>query len=80
MFRLILKQAGWLAGTGIALGIAGALFISRLTESRLFGVEALDPTVYAAAAALFAAIALAAAAVPTRTASRVDPIVALRHE
>jgi predicted permease len=80
VLRLVLRQAATLTGIGIILGLAGALFISRLIDSRLFGVERLDPAAYIVAGALFAIVALMAAAVPTRTASRVDPMVALRHE
>jgi predicted permease len=77
---LVARQAAILAGAGIALGVVGARWVSRLVESRLFGVEPLDPSVHAAAAALFLVIAIAAAAVPARRATRVDPLVALRHE
>jgi putative ABC transport system permease protein len=80
VFGMVLKQAGALAAVGIVLGIGGALFVSRLVESRLYGVERLDPAVYVTAAALFAVIALVAAAAPTHAASRVEPTIALRHE
>jgi ABC-type antimicrobial peptide transport system permease subunit len=77
---MVLQQVGLLTAVGSVLGIVGAVFVSRLLESRLFGVGTLDPRVYVAAVLLFALIALVAAAVPARTASRVDPMVALRHE
>jgi predicted permease len=80
VMALFLRHAGLLAGMGISLGIAGAVALSRLVESRLFGVEPLDPLAFAAAALVFLAIALTAAAIPTRSAARVDPGVALRAE
>jgi ABC-type antimicrobial peptide transport system permease subunit len=80
VMTLFLRHAGILAGLGVFLGIAGAVALSRLVESRLFGVEALDVLAFAGAAALFLLIALAASAVPTRAALRVDPVEALRAD
>ena len=80
VLRLVLRETGALAALGVALGVAGAVAMSRLVESRLFGVEPLDAGVYLAAAAFFLLIALIATAVPTRAATRVDPVTALRHE
>jgi predicted permease len=80
VMAMVLKQAGLLAGIGVVLGIAGGLALSRFIESRLFGVEPLDPGVYAAAALLFGVVTLAAAYVPTRRATLIEPVVALRHE
>ncbi|MGH7552618.1 MAG: FtsX-like permease family protein, partial [Longimicrobiales bacterium] len=80
VMAMVLKQAGVLAGIGTVLGIAGGLVLSRFIENRLFGVEPLDPGVYAGAAMMFGVVALAAAYVPTRRATRIEPVVALRHE
>jgi ABC-type antimicrobial peptide transport system permease subunit len=80
VMALFLRHAGTLAAVGVALGVAGAIWLSRLVESRLFGVEALDVTAFIGAALLFLVIALVASAIPTRAAVRVDPVVALRTE
>jgi predicted permease len=80
VMALFLRHAGALAAVGVALGVAGAIWLSRLVESRLFGVEALDVTAFIGAALLFLVIALVASAIPTRAAVRVDPVVALRTE
>jgi ABC-type antimicrobial peptide transport system permease subunit len=80
VMALFLRHAGTLAAVGVALGVAGAIWLSRLVESRLFGVEALDVTAFIGAALLFLVIALIASAIPTRAAVRVDPVVALRTE
>ncbi len=64
---------------GIALGIAGALALTRFMESLLFGVEATDPATFAAVSALLAAIAAAASYIPARRATRVDPVRVLRE-
>jgi putative ABC transport system permease protein len=65
---------------GVALGIAGALYLSRFLEALLFGVQPRDPATLAGVAVLFVAVASLAAYVPARRATRVDPIIALRTE
>jgi predicted permease len=80
VLRLILREAAAMAALGIAIGLAAALALSRLVQSQLFGVEAADPRVYAAAAACLAAVALLAAAIPALRAARIDPVKALKYE
>jgi predicted permease len=77
---LVLGQSAVLTAAGIALGLSGAAILSRYLEGLLFGVAPLDPATFAAAAALFALVALVAAYGPTRRATSVDPLVALRAE
>jgi ABC-type antimicrobial peptide transport system permease subunit len=67
-------------GTGIALGVAGALAVGRLISSLLYGLPPTDGLTLASAIALFASVAAAACWLPARRASRVDPIAALRAE
>jgi putative ABC transport system permease protein len=76
---MVMRQAGTMMAGGIAIGIAGALAVTRWTASLLFGVSAADPTIYAVASLLLALVALGAAAVPSRRATRIDPMVALRE-
>ena len=76
---LILGQGMALAGAGIALGIAGALVLSRLLETLLYGVGTLDLMTFATAPALLAGVALVACMNPARRAAAVDPIVTLRR-
>jgi putative ABC transport system permease protein len=75
---LMLRQAGAMTGIGIVIGVVGALALTRSMTSLLFGVSAADPSIYVAVSALLAIVALAAVAVPSLRASRVDPLVALR--
>jgi putative ABC transport system permease protein len=65
---------------GVAAGIAGALALSRLSATLLYGVAGADALSIALAAALMLAVALLAAVIPARRAARVDPLTALRYE
>ena len=78
--RLILRQGFVLTATGIVAGIGVALWLSRYLRSQLYAVSPLDPGVYAVVAAILGAVALLACFVPARRATKVDPVVALRHE
>jgi putative ABC transport system permease protein len=77
---LVVRQSAVLTGIGIVIGLSGAAMLSRYLESLLFGVTPLDPATFAFAAMLFMVAALAAAYGPTRRATRVNPLVALRTE
>ena len=78
--RMIVGESAWTVVAGIATGLAAAAFLAGLVRSQLFGVEPRDPISLAAAAVLLATLALAAADLPARRASRIDPLTALRHE
>jgi putative ABC transport system permease protein len=80
IWNLIVGRASRLALAGIALGLAGALALSRLLVSLLYGVKPADPLTFAGVPLLLAAVALLACYLPARRAMRVDPIVALRYE
>jgi ABC-type antimicrobial peptide transport system permease subunit len=69
-----------LAGAGIVIGLAAAAGLTRLMDSLLFGVGALDPVIYAGMAAVLVAAAVLASYLPARRASRIDPSEALRSE
>jgi predicted permease len=78
--RLMLGQVMALVGLGVALGLGGAALVTRLMESLLFGVSALDPLTYAAVAVTLVGAGALAGYLPARRATRVDPSVALRAE
>ena len=77
---LLLRQQLKLFGTGIVIGIAGALAVTRLLSSMLYGVGATDVTTFAAVSILLASVAFLAGLMPARRATQVDPMVALRYE
>ncbi|CAN5880254.1 ABC transporter permease [soil metagenome] len=80
VLQLVVGRALRLALLGVAVGLLGALALTRLLESLLFGVSTTDPLTFVAVAVLLAAVALLASYLPARRASGVDPIVALRAE
>jgi putative ABC transport system permease protein len=65
---------------GVAVGLAGAIGLTRLMESFLFGVTPTDTLTFASVSAGLALVALIACLIPARRATRVDPLVALRYE
>lgn len=77
---LVLSQGARMAGLGIAVGFVLVFGVTRYVSSLLFGVAPLDPMTLVGVAALIFALALVAAYLPARRATRVDPIEALRHE
>jgi ABC-type antimicrobial peptide transport system permease subunit len=78
--RLIVGQGLKLLGLGVALGLLGAIALSRLMASLLFGVTAYDLPTFGGVSLLLAVVALAACFIPARRAVQVDPLIALRHE
>ena len=80
IFRMVIGRAVVLAAAGVAIGIAGALALTRLLTNLLFGVSANDPATYTVVALAVSAVVLAASYLPARRATRVDPMIALRYE
>jgi putative ABC transport system permease protein len=80
VLRLIIGQGLRLILTGIAVGLAGAVALTRLMQSLLFGVGSADPLTFTGVALLLAGVALLACWIPARRATKVDPMVALRSE
>jgi predicted permease len=80
VLKLVLKQGLKLATTGVAVGLAGAFALTRLMEGMLFGVKPTDPLTFIGIPMLLAVVALLACVIPARRATKVDPLIALRHE
>jgi len=80
VLAMILRQATWLTGLGIVIGLAAGAIVAQVIQSLLFNVSALDPITFAGGGALFLLVTVAATLGPARRATRVDPMVALRTE
>ncbi len=76
----MLRQVGLLSVIGLAIGLAGALFVTPMVGSLLIGVSPTDPVAFAVVTVLLAGAALVATWVPAWRASAVDPMVALRDQ
>lgn len=77
---MVLSRAVRLAGAGVLAGLAGALLTGRLVEGLLYGVRPVDPVAFGGGILLLFGVALGAAWLPARRASRLDPVDALRSE
>jgi len=78
--RLVLGRTATLSVVGVAIGLAAAIGVTRVLTRFLFEVDPTDPLTLAIVTAALVATAFAAAFVPARRASRVDPLIAIRHE
>ena len=77
---LVVRQAFWQLGLGVAGGLAGALAVGQVLRSQLHGTSPTDLATLLAVIAILGTVALVACLVPARRAAAVDPVVALRHE
>jgi ABC-type antimicrobial peptide transport system permease subunit len=75
-----MRQGLGLTGAGIGIGIAGALVLTRLLASQLYGVRGRDPATFTAVALLLSIVAAMACYLPARRTMRVDPLIAMRAE
>ena len=77
---LVLRQSLWMIFVGVSVGVVGALAAARLLAHTVEGMRAVEPLTFATMIPVLVAAALLASFVPARRASRIDPLVALRHE
>jgi putative ABC transport system permease protein len=80
ILKIAFAEGAFLVGSGVLAGLLGSLALTRFLQSMLFDVKPSDPATFAAIAALLAAVTLFACFIPARRATRVDPLIALRHE
>jgi predicted permease len=80
ILMLIVRQGAFVALTGVALGLGGALLVTRFMSALLFDVRPRDPLTFASIAMVLGLVALLASYVPARRAARVDPMISLRSE
>jgi predicted permease len=78
--RMVVAQGSRVALVGVVIGVVGALLLTRVIESLLFGVAPIDPVTFAVMSALMLGVALLASYIPARRASSVDPMRSLRME
>ena len=80
VLRLVLGQSAALVATALAVGIGGAIVVTRLLQRFLYNVRPTDASSFVSAALLLGLAALAASYVPARRAARLDPVDAMRQE
>ncbi|MFB0554788.1 MAG: ABC transporter permease [Phycisphaerae bacterium] len=80
ILKLFLRQILILLFIGLFLGLAGAIVVTRIMASQLFGVSPTDPSIFTGVSFVFTVVALLAGYFPVRKATKVDPMVALRYE
>jgi putative ABC transport system permease protein len=80
VLRMVVRQGMVQALAGTVAGVAGALLLARLMAGMLYGVRPTDLLTFGGVAAVLGLAALVATCVPARKATRIDPMVALRHE
>jgi len=80
VLRLVMREGLLLSGIGVVIGLGGALALTRLMRTSLYGVSTSDPLTFTGVALLLVAVAIIGCFVPAYRAMRVDPLIALRHE
>jgi ABC-type antimicrobial peptide transport system permease subunit len=80
ILRTILGEGALIVIVGLGAGLIGSALLTRFLQTLLFDIKPTDPLTFGALTILLAGVALLASFIPARRASRIDPLVALRHE
>jgi ABC-type antimicrobial peptide transport system permease subunit len=80
ILKVVLNEAALIVIAGVGAGLLGSLLLTRFLQTLLFDIRPTDPLTFGALTILLAGVALLASFIPARKASRIDPLVALRHE
>jgi putative ABC transport system permease protein len=80
VLKLAVGQGLKLVAVGVGIGLLGALALTRVMSSLLFGISATDPATLVTISLILVAVALLASYIPARRAAKVDPLIALRYE
>jgi putative ABC transport system permease protein len=80
ILKIAVGEGAVLVAFGLFAGLVGSVLLTRFLQTMLFDVKATDPITFVGISALLATVALGACFIPARRATRVDPLVALRHE
>jgi ABC-type lipoprotein release transport system permease subunit len=80
ILRIAVREGAWVVTVGVVAGLVGSAMLTGFLQSMLFDVKPTDPITYAAIAGLLTVVTLLACLVPAHRATRVDPLIALRHE
>jgi putative ABC transport system permease protein len=80
IIRFVISRGAWLTAIGLAIGMGGAVSLTRVLRGVLYGVAATDAMTFGVVAAVLGVVAVGACLAPARRAARVDPLVALRCE
>jgi ABC-type antimicrobial peptide transport system permease subunit len=80
IFRIAVTEGVLVVAIGVVAGLIGSAVLTRFLQTMLFDVKPTDPLTYAAIAALLTIVTLLACVIPAHRATRVDPLIALRHE
>jgi ABC-type antimicrobial peptide transport system permease subunit len=80
ILKVVLNEAALIVIAGVGAGLLGSLLLTRFLQTLLFDIKPTDPLTFGALTILLAGVALMASFIPARRASRIDPLIALRHE
>src|SRR5436305_11593213 len=80
ILKSVLIESGLIVVDGVGAGLMGSLVLTRFLQTLLFDIKPTDPLTFGTLTILLAGVALLASFIPARKASRIDPLLALRHE